>query len=564
MEQLKKENYLKKFSLLFILTAVSFTILILSFALYEIAKYRDIIYKEKAQHEYSQKKEQINKYYQNYKQLINSIKTNPLFTNYIKNPSKENLRNSTSLFESFVSYDKHITQLRYIDINGEEKIRIDRPNTNGDYKIIENLNLQNKEHRNYFEKSIKLSKNEVYISRIDLNIENKKIEIPYKPVLRFSVPIFEENKKTGILIINIFAEELLDSIKESKDFDITIYDQDKEVLVSNNNLQNEWTRYLKKERIKNTNSIIFEEFLIKSSDYENLFISFSSKNWLNRFLTFFDYKVFLLFALIIFIAFVSAYYLAKIPKKLFDRITSQQEILIQQSKTSAMGEMIAILAHQWRQPLNQISVLIQEIEFKKKLNLLSDEEFETISNKIKNSLSYMSHTINDFRDFLKPSKEKNQFNILDTIKNTLKLIDAKFLNDYVTCEIINNSKNSIKEYDLISYENEFKHVIINILNNSIDALKINTEENNKKITIELFNKKNIIIIKISDNAGGIEDSIKDKIFEPYKSTKEAQQGTGLGLYMSKLIIENNFHGKISAQNLDNKAVFTITLNKDLV
>jgi signal transduction histidine kinase len=564
VEQLKKENYLKKFSLLFILTAVSFTILILSFALYEIAKYRDIIYKEKAQHEYSQKKEQINKYYQNYKQLINSIKTNPLFTNYIKNPSKENLRNSTSLFESFVSYDKHITQLRYIDINGEEKIRIDRPNTNGDYKIIENLNLQNKEHRDYFEKSIKLSKNEVYISRIDLNIENKKIEIPYKPVLRFSVPIFEENKKTGILIINIFAEELLDSIKESKDFDITIYDQDKEVLVSNNNLQNEWTRYLKKERIKNTNSIIFEEFLIKSSDYENLFISFSSKNWLNRFLTFFDYKVFLLFALIIFIAFVSAYYLAKIPKKLFDRITSQQEILIQQSKTSAMGEMIAILAHQWRQPLNQISVLIQEIEFKKKLNLLSDEEFETISNKIKNSLSYMSHTINDFRDFLKPSKEKNQFNILDTIKNTLKLIDAKFLNDYVTCEIINNSKNSIKEYDLISYENEFKHVIINILNNSIDALKINTEENNKKITIELFNKKNIIIIKISDNAGGIEDSIKDKIFEPYKSTKEAQQGTGLGLYMSKLIIENNFHGKISAQNLDNKAVFTITLNKDLV
>lgn len=564
MEQLKKENYLKKFSLLFILTAVSFTILILSFALYEIAKYRDIIYKEKAQHEYSQKKEQINKYYQNYKQLINSIKTNPLFTNYIKNPSKENLRNSTSLFESFVSYDKHITQLRYIDINGEEKIRIDRPNTNGDYKIIENLNLQNKEHRDYFEKSIKLSKNEVYISRIDLNIENKKIEIPYKPVLRFSVPIFEENKKTGILIINIFAEELLDSIKESKDFDITIYDQDKEVLVSNNNLQNEWTRYLKKERIKNTNSIIFEEFLIESSDYENLFISFSSKNWLNRFLTFFDYKVFLLFALIIFIAFVSAYYLAKIPKKLFDRITSQQEILIQQSKTSAMGEMIAILAHQWRQPLNQISVLIQEIEFKKKLNLLSDEEFETISNKIKNSLFYMSHTINDFRDFLKPSKEKNQFNILDTIKNTLKLIDAKFLNDYVTCEIINNSKNSIKEYDLISYENEFKHVIINILNNSIDALKINTEENNKKITIELFNKKNIIIIKISDNAGGIEDSIKDKIFEPYKSTKEAQQGTGLGLYMSKLIIENNFHGKISAQNLDNKAVFTITLNKDLV
>ncbi|WP_419767715.1 sensor histidine kinase [Arcobacter sp.] len=564
MEQIKKENYLKKFSILFILSAVSFTILILCFALYEIVKYREILYKEKAQHEYSQKTNTINKYYKNYKQLLKSIKTNSLFITYIKDPSKENLKNSISLFESFISYDKNITQLRYIDINGQEQIRIDRPNISSDYKIIKNPILQNKEHRDYFEKSIKLAKGEVYTSKIDLNIENKKIEIPYKPVLRFAVPIFEENKRVGILIINIFAEELLDTIKESKDFDITIYDQDKEVLVSNNNLQNEWTRYLKKAKVINKNSIIFEDLLIKSSDYENLFIAFSSKSWLNRFLAFFDYKIFLLFALIIFIAFLSAYYLAKIPKKLFDRITSQQEILIQQSKTSAMGEMIAILAHQWRQPLNQISVLIQEIEFKKKLNLLSDEEFETISNKIKNSLSYMSHTINDFRDFLKPSKEKNQFNILDTIKNTLKLIDAKFLNDYVTCEIINNSKNSIKEYDLISYENEFKHVIINILNNSIDALKINTEENNKKITIELFNKKNIIIIKISDNGGGIEDSIKDKIFEPYKSTKEAQQGTGLGLYMSKLIIENNFHGKISAQNLDNKAVFTITLNKDLV
>ena len=564
MEQIKKENYLKKFSIFFILSAVSFTILILCFALYEIVKYRDIIYKEKAQHEYSQKKDKINKYYDNYKQLLESIKTNPLFTNYLKNPSKENLKNSISLFESFVSYDKNITQLRYIDIKGQEQIRIDRPNIHNNYKILENPNLQDKEHRDYFEKSIKLAKNEVYISKIDLNIENKKIEIPYKPVLRFAVPLFAENKRNGILIVNIFAEELLDTIKESKDFEVAIYDQDKEVLVSNNSFQNEWTRYLKKEKVINTNSIIFEDFLIKSSDYENLFITFSSKSWLNRFLTFFDYKIFLLFALVILIAFLSAYYLAKIPKNLFKRINSQQEILIQQSKTSAMGEMIAILAHQWRQPLNQISVLIQEIEFKKQLNLLSDEEFETISNKIKNSLSYMSHTINDFRDFLKPSKEKNKFNILDAIKDTIKLIDAKFLNDYVTCEIINNSKNSINEYTIISYENEFKHVIINILNNSIDALKMRDEETDKKIIIELFNKEDIINIKISDNAGGIEDSIKDKIFEPYKSTKEAQQGTGLGLYMSKLIIENSFHGKISAQNLDNKAIFTITLYKDLI
>ncbi len=564
MEQIKKENYLKKFSILFILSAVSFTILILCFALYEIVKYREILYKEKAQHEYSQKTNTINKYYKNYKQLLKSIKTNSLFITYIKDPSKENLKNSISLFESFISYDKNITQLRYIDINGQEQIRIDRPNISSDYKIIKNHDLQNKEHRDYFEKSIKLVKGEVYTSKIDLNIENKKIEIPYKPVLRFAVPIFEGNKRVGILIINIFAEELLDIIKESKDFDITIYDQDKEVLVSNNNLQNEWTRYLKKAKVINKNSIIFEDLLIKSSDYENLFIAFSSKSWLNRFLAFFDYKIFLLFALVIFIAFLSAYYLAKIPKNLFNRITSQQEILIQQSKTSAMGEMIAILAHQWRQPLNQISVLIQEIEFKKKLNLLSDEEFETISNKIKNSLSYMSHTINDFRDFLKPSKEKNKFNILDAIKNTITLIDAKFLNDYVSCEIINSSKNSINEYTITSYENEFKHVIINILNNSIDALKMSNEDNDKKIIIELSSKKNIINIKISDNGGGIEDSIKDKIFEPYKSTKEAQQGTGLGLYMSKLIIENNFRGKISAKNLDNKAVFTITLNKDLI
>lgn len=254
--------------------------------------------------------------------------------------------------------------MRYIDIKGQEQIRIDRPNISSDYKIIENLNLQNKEHRDYFEKSINLPKNEVYTSKIDLNIENKKIEIPYKPVIRFAVPIFEETKRVGVLIINIFAEELLDTIKESKDFDVTVYDQDKEVLVSNNNLQNEWTRYLKKKRVINTNSIIFEDLLIKSSDYESLFISLSSKNWLNRFLTFFDYKIFLLFALIILIAFLSAYYLARIPKNLFDKITSQQKLLIQQSKTSAMGEMIAILAHQWRQPLNQISVLIQEIEFK--------------------------------------------------------------------------------------------------------------------------------------------------------------------------------------------------------
>ncbi len=220
----------------------------------------------------------------------------------------------------------------------------------------------------------------------------------------------------------------------------------------------------------------------------------------------------------------------------------KNRILIQQSRMASMGEMLENIAHQWRQPLSTISVAASGLEVKKEFNNLSDKEFYDAINHIKNATLYLSNTIEDFRNFFSKEKELTTINISHAIEKSLELMGNTFMQNR-----INLIRNIDTKVEILSIENELIQVLMNIFSNAKDALRpiINEE---KYILINVYKENNNMVIQIKDNAGGIKDDIIDKIFEPYFTTKHKSRGTGIGLYMSKLLVEKHLNGTLSAKN----------------
>ena len=235
-------------------------------------------------------------------------------------------------------------------------------------------------------------------------------------------------------------------------------------------------------------------------------------------------------------------------------VATQQDIIVEQAKATALGEMISMLAHQWRQPLQAIAILIQRLPLEKLIDgEVSDETLNSVVGSIDEQLSYMSKTIEDFRSFFNPAKNKEK--ILASV-----LVDKArdFLAYSFKVDDIEFSSDVEEDIEINVHINEILQVFINILNNAREAL-VEKRESNRKITIEYYRSKDNIIFEINDNAGGIPSIIMNKIFEPYFSTKQNKNGTGLGLYMSKTIVEKNGHGILGVQNKDDGASFKIVL-----
>ncbi|WP_320051472.1 sensor histidine kinase [Aliarcobacter butzleri] len=209
---------------------------------------------------------------------------------------------------------------------------------------------------------------------------------------------------------------------------------------------------------------------------------------------------------------------------------------------AAMGEMIGNIAHQWRQPLSIITTATSGMVLQKQMGVLTDEFFFEASNRINASSQYLSQTIDDFRNFFIPNKEKSKVNLIEIFKKTLDLISAQFSSKDI--EIIKN----IEGVEFESYENELIQALINILNNSRDELI--KKDGERFIFVDAFEKDNFINIIIKDNAGGVIKENLDKIFEPYFTTKYKSQGTGIGLYMTEEIITKHLNGTICVENVE--------------
>jgi len=233
----------------------------------------------------------------------------------------------------------------------------------------------------------------------------------------------------------------------------------------------------------------------------------------------------------------------------------QEQLLIQQSKLASMGEMIGNIAHQWRQPLNALSLVIQNIHFSYQMDELDDEFMDKSVAKANLLTNNMSKTIDDFRNFFKPNKSKDVFELNNLIKNSIELVNTAFKHHQI--ELVINFDN--KDIYIEGYPNEFSQALVNILNNAKDVF-LEMDINNAKIVINTYVKDSFAVVDIEDNGSGIDKDLIEKVFDPYFTTKEEGQGIGIGLYMTKTIIEKNMNGKLTVQN--NKvsgATFTIKI-----
>jgi len=226
--------------------------------------------------------------------------------------------------------------------------------------------------------------------------------------------------------------------------------------------------------------------------------------------------------------------------------TQQLRLLQQQSKLASMGEMIGAIAHQWRQPLNALNINIQNLDDDFEDGLIDKIFLDDFINKNSKIIHFMSKTIDDFRNFYRVDKVKKDFYAKKAIRDVLS-IQAVQIRDHNIKIILNGDDKLIK-----GYESEFKQVILNLINNAKDAV-IENNIKNPKINIDILGNR----LLIKDNGGGIPGNVLNRVFEPYFTTKDQGKGTGLGLYMSKMIIEDNMHGKLSVWNEDGWTVFEI-------
>ncbi|MGA1940481.1 PAS domain-containing sensor histidine kinase [Arcobacter sp. YIC-310] len=239
-------------------------------------------------------------------------------------------------------------------------------------------------------------------------------------------------------------------------------------------------------------------------------------------------------------------------KEEVEKNIEKDRMLIQQNKMASMGEMLGNIAHQWRQPLNNINLLLHFIRDNFK-NFTKEDLNESVAS-AKLQIDYMSQTIDDFRNFYQPTKDKRIFDIKTSIIQSSKIVATSFEQNSVELEVVGD------DIEIENYENEFEQVIVNILNNAVDAAIVKKKELNfnPKVYIEI-KKEDDIKISISNNCGNVQKDVLERMFEPYFTTKFENQGTGIGLYMSKIIIEKNMKGKIEVFNKADGVEFIITL-----
>ena len=407
----------------------------------------------------------------------------------------------------------------------------------------------------------------------------------YDITFKSMVPLYENNEFIGILEVITHFNSIMNNLRDNDLVEPIILVDDafseqlkqnafsklflKNYYVANLDVSEELLSYLKHTEIKEYLEI--ENFVIKGNkliinipivenkfklanillfkDLSQIDISEIKEFKKNAFL----YLGFSLLFLCLLI-FVIAYYLYSKRLKELNQILQQtvsdeiiknnekNKILFQQNKMAAMGEMIGNIAHQWRQPLSVITTAASSIKLKKEYGILNDKEYDEFMDYIIDTANYLSNTIDDFRYYFSPNKNKNYLNTKKLIDKSLKLVNISFSE-----EKINIIKN-IENIDILSFENELLQVIINILNNVKDELSKKDISEKRYLFIDLYKKDENLIMEIKDNAGGVKPEIIDRIFEPYFTTKHQSQGTGIGLYMCQEIIVKHIKGNIEVSN----------------
>ena len=527
----------------------------------------------------------LNSFLQKRQDSLIAIRDNPYFREFASNGIY--LHNTDFLFFTIMQENKEYMQVRFLDVEGKEQLRFDRK-IYGEAAYKVNL-LQDKSNRYYFTKTLSLKDNEIFFSKIDFNMEEGEVQKPYIPVLRVATPVYIHERLKGILIINIFIDKFMQLLTSSPIYDISITDENG-YLVKSYQQYYDKTKHISElfdastvETILDTkrNSMIFDKniFIQKINvGNQKIIIIYKSKTQMLKKLRADDIKM---TAIILFITIVIsipfAFLLSRPIKDMFEIVVRQgdklheiattldkkveeetlknakQDRLLQhQSKLAELGDMIGNIAHQWRHPLTRLSLLLQNLKAYKNKNKMSDEIFYDTLEKVDGQIEFMSNTIDNFKDFYKTNSNKEEFFVKDSIENILNIIGSTL--DHANINLI------IKDIDnckIFGNKNQFEQVLLNLIVNAKDALCDNNISN-PTVNIDINQKSNHKIITIEDNAGGIPTNILDDIFDPYFTTKD-KKGTGIGLYLSRTIIEDEMKGELKVANSDYGAIFTITL-----
>lgn len=237
-------------------------------------------------------------------------------------------------------------------------------------------------------------------------------------------------------------------------------------------------------------------------------------------------------------------------KKSSDEIEKKNDMLIHQSKMATMGEMIGVIAHQLKQPLNNMSLYCGDVKDSYSYNEINEEFIEEFHKNTKEQIAFMNDTINGFMNFFNPKKEKRQFLLSDAVSKTRQLLDKQMENNNIKLLV------NVGEETVYGVESELQQVLLNLITNAKDAF-IERQIENREINVTSITKDNYSIILVEDNAGGIKEENLDKIFDPYYTTKD--YGTGTGLYMVKLVIKTSFRGDLKIQNTGQGAKFILVV-----
>ena len=496
-------------------------------------------------------------------ELINKIKSNRAILNnsfrIIQIINKKNdLKKYNDLYFIILSIDKNIdinkdTLLKSIDKSIEKSI-----NNYEKYFLIHAKNIIV-----YNNKIIK-TEGKLKIFSIDNILKN--IETEYKILAKNSINIASYSIIFLFLLLFIVIvlyildeKKLLKSYKELYKFRSTVQnsenivvitDIDKKITYVNQSFCNV-TNYTQDEVIGQTPKILKSGYH-NDEFYKNINkIIYSGKQWSGEFKNISkDGKITYERAIITpsldekgkVLEFISIKQDITKEKIIQQELEKNEKLIMQQSKMAAMGEMLENIAHQWRQPLSTISTISSGMIVKKEMGMVMNNEKEIeYLNKIIDTTTFLSKTIDDFRNFFKKDKQKKEFKIEKAFLNSLNIVNSKFKS--LGINIIMN----IDDIYINSYETEIMQVFINILNNAKDAL-IQNKINNKFIFVDIFKEENNIIVLIKDNANGIPSKYINKVFEPYFTTKHKSQGTGIGLYMSNEIITKHLGGLLKVNN----------------
>ncbi len=246
-------------------------------------------------------------------------------------------------------------------------------------------------------------------------------------------------------------------------------------------------------------------------------------------------------------------------KKQLEDLTRKDQLLSTQSKQAVMGEMISMIAHQWRQPLSTVTLSVSNLQVKKLLgDSIEDKDLDKALEDISDTVVYLSNTIDDFQTYFHPTKEISKINIFELLQKAVNFVLPRLKDTKIYIELDNKKH---KDLLLNTYMNELIQVVLNILNNAIDALILSHREN-PHIVISVEEKEDSVLIIIKDNASGIKKEDINQIFEPYFSTK-GKNGTGLGLYMSQMIVQKQFNGTIDVMSSKKGTCFSVEIQKIL-